>query len=148
MKFLYSIQSLLQIPEFRQKFCSNAENFFLQSTDPAEDFNVQMAKLVSGLVSGDYSKPPPFEDAEPPISNGIRPLAFRSLVGRGHPEFSSKRQQDAHEYLLHLFDKIEQQSKNGNNPIDAFRFEVNFFFIFGLLRVRIRGSWSKRLLSS
>ena len=32
---------------------------------------------------------------------------FKSLVGKGHPEFSTKRQQDAQEFLLHLFSMIE-----------------------------------------
>ena len=32
---------------------------------------------------------------------------FKTLVGRGHPEFSTKRQQDAQEYLLHLLAMVE-----------------------------------------
>jgi len=28
---------------------------------------------------------------------------FKMLVGKGHPEFSTERQQDATEYLRHLF---------------------------------------------
>ena len=32
---------------------------------------------------------------------------FRTLIGRGHPEFSTKRQQDAQEYLLHLINMVE-----------------------------------------
>lgn len=32
---------------------------------------------------------------------------FKNLVGRGHHEFSTNRQQDAAEYLLHLFSIIE-----------------------------------------
>ena len=39
--------------------------------------------------------------------NGIRPQMFKSLVGKGHPEFSTKRQQDAQEFLLHLINLIE-----------------------------------------
>lgn len=42
---------------------------------------------------------------QPPA--GIRPLMFKTLVGRGHPEFSTKRQQDAQEYLLHLLAMVE-----------------------------------------
>ena len=37
----------------------------------------------------------------------VRPQMFRTLVGRGHQEFATKRQQDAQEYLLHLFTLIE-----------------------------------------
>ena len=30
------------------------------------------------------------------------------MVGRGHPEFSSARQQDAQEFYMHLLDMIEK----------------------------------------
>lgn len=46
-----------------------------------------------GLLSGKYSVPPPAGspvDADPP---GITPLMFKTLVGKGHPEFSTKKQQ-------------------------------------------------------
>ena len=33
---------------------------------------------------------------------------LKSLIGQGHPEFSTNHQQDAHEFLLHLLDKIEK----------------------------------------
>jgi ubiquitin carboxyl-terminal hydrolase 5/13 len=32
---------------------------------------------------------------------------FKSLIGKGHPEFSTKRQQDAQEYFLHLLSLLE-----------------------------------------
>lgn len=32
---------------------------------------------------------------------------LKALVSRGHPEFSSNRQQDAHEFLLHLINLVE-----------------------------------------
>ena len=38
---------------------------------------------------------------------GIKPQMFKRLIGRGHPEFSTKRQQDAQEFILHLFNTIE-----------------------------------------
>ena len=41
------------------------------------------------------------------MPEGIRPEMFKTLIGKGHPEFSTKRQQDAQEYLLHLFGIIE-----------------------------------------
>ncbi|KAL4854620.1 Ubiquitin carboxyl-terminal hydrolase 5 [Chlorella vulgaris] len=36
--------------------------------------------------------------------HSVKPQAFKSLVGRGHPEFSSGRQQDAQEYFGHLLE--------------------------------------------
>ena len=41
------------------------------------------------------------------VSTGIRPQMFKTLIGRGHPEFSTKRQQDAQEFFLHLLTELE-----------------------------------------
>lgn len=38
---------------------------------------------------------------------GVSPRMLKALVSRGHPEFSSNRQQDAHEFLLHLINLVE-----------------------------------------
>lgn len=38
---------------------------------------------------------------------GISPRMLKALVSRGHPEFSSNRQQDAHEFLLHIINLVE-----------------------------------------
>lgn len=32
---------------------------------------------------------------------------FKNLIGQGHPEFSTKRQQDAQEFFLHLISVLE-----------------------------------------
>lgn len=80
--------------------------------------------MGTGLLSGKYSQPPPKgspADADPP---GISPLMFKTLVGRGHPDFSTKRQQDAQEFLLHLLNLIERSSRKENNPGDCFKFKV------------------------
>ncbi len=38
---------------------------------------------------------------------GIAPRMFKALVGQGHPEFSTNRQQDAQEFLLHFINMVE-----------------------------------------
>lgn len=76
------------------------------------------------MWSGKYSVPPPPGspvDADPP---GICPLMFKTLVGRGHPEFSTKKQQDAQEFLLHLLTLLERNTKNNFNPGECFKFKV------------------------
>jgi hypothetical protein len=45
-------------------------------------------------------------DTPPAEATAVRPTTFKSLVGRGHPEFSTGRQQDVAEYLLHLLDQV------------------------------------------
>lgn len=49
---------------------------------------------------------------------------FKALVGRGHPEFSTNRQQDAQEFLLHFINMVERNCRSGVNPSEAFRFLV------------------------
>jgi len=47
------------------------------------------------------------EDVNSDAQLGIRPLAFKSVVGKGHPEFSTKKQQDAQEFFLHIINVLE-----------------------------------------
>lgn len=42
-----------------------------------------------------------------PQQTGISPRMLKALVGMGHPEFSSNRQQDALEFLRHLIGMVE-----------------------------------------
>lgn len=39
--------------------------------------------------------------------HGIRPNTLKSLIGKGHPEFATKKQQDAQEFFLYLVSLIE-----------------------------------------
>uniref|UniRef100_A0A672HHQ5 Ubiquitin carboxyl-terminal hydrolase n=1 Tax=Salarias fasciatus TaxID=181472 RepID=A0A672HHQ5_SALFA len=55
---------------------------------------------------------------------GIAPRMFKALVGRGHPEFSTNRQQDAQEFLLHFINMVERNCRSGSNPSEAFRYLV------------------------
>jgi len=120
------MQVLFTIPDFCRLFHDPAEHIFqeTQAKDPTDDFLVQMAKLAKGLLSGDYS----FSESQGSdviLTPGIRPWMFRSLIGKGHVEFSTKRQQDAQEFLLHLVSSIEKNSRKiGANPCDSFKFKV------------------------
>ncbi len=51
---------------------------------------------MAALVSGEYSPAPATESANPaPVASGggIAPGILRRLLGKGHPEFSTPRQQ-------------------------------------------------------
>jgi ubiquitin carboxyl-terminal hydrolase 5/13 len=122
------MQVLFIIPDFVNKYASEANRSeYLQRAqiDPSNDFNFQMCKLADGLLSGNYSHKPVADT--PGIPKGIRPLSFKTLMGRGHPEFSTKRQQDAHEYLMHLISLYEHCSRTDpvrTNPFEALKFQV------------------------
>lgn len=49
---------------------------------------------------------------------------FKNLIGKNHPDFSSKQQQDVQEYLLHVINMLERHSRNTDNPADALKFQV------------------------
>uniref|UniRef100_A0A3P8R6B0 Ubiquitin carboxyl-terminal hydrolase n=1 Tax=Astatotilapia calliptera TaxID=8154 RepID=A0A3P8R6B0_ASTCA len=120
------MQVLFTIPDFQSKYVSNIDKIIDEApSDPTQDFKTQVAKLGYGLLSGDYSKPVP----DPGEENGgdqigIAPQMFKALVGRGHPEFSTNRQQDAQEFLLHFINMVERNCRSGSNPSEAFRFLV------------------------
>jgi len=83
-----------------------------------------MAKLGHGLLSGDHSRPPQKDQKN--HKSYIRPLMFKSLVGRGHTEFSTGRQQDALEFLQHLVSLVERNahSKGFEDPSKVFSFQI------------------------
>ncbi|XP_072934862.1 ubiquitin carboxyl-terminal hydrolase 5-like isoform X1 [Epargyreus clarus] len=115
------VQVIFRIPDFIRRFVEGAPEIFSTfPEDPVNDFNVQTAKLGVGLLSGRYS----FLNEEEGSQRGVSPHMYRQLVGRGHPEFMSKRQQDAHEFYLHLLTLIERHSRHKANPADCLKFSV------------------------
>ncbi|XP_033642208.1 ubiquitin carboxyl-terminal hydrolase 5-like [Asterias rubens] len=123
------MQVVFTMPDFLQKYANQTEAIFSSPVqDPTSDFNIQMAKLGQGLQSGKYSKEPKNvdESGEPQelSQEGITPRMFKTLIGHGHPEFCTNRQQDAEEFLLHLFNIVERNSYGTVNPCDCFKFEL------------------------
>ncbi|KAG7308444.1 hypothetical protein JYU34_005650 [Plutella xylostella] len=106
------MQVMFRIPDFIRRFVDGAPDIFgTFPDDPVNDFNVQTAKLGVGLASGRYAE-------------GVAPHMFRQLVGRAHPEFVSKRQQDAHEFYAHFLTLTERNSRNKPNPGECLRLVV------------------------
>ncbi|NXA31052.1 UBP13 hydrolase, partial [Eudromia elegans] len=127
------MQTIFSIPEFQRAYVGNLPRIFDYSPlDPTQDFNTQMAKLGHGLLSGQYSKPPVkselieqvMKEEHKPQQNGISPKMFKAFISKGHPEFSSNRQQDAQEFFLHLMNLVERNAIGSENPSDVFRFLV------------------------
>ncbi|KAH8820990.1 ubiquitin carboxyl-terminal hydrolase-like protein [Xylogone sp. PMI_703] len=123
-----SLQCLFALPQFRERYyLPQAE--LPNVNEPAQDLETQIRKLADGLLSGRYSRPnpevlPSQDQNETAYQKGLAPAMFKHLVGRGHSEFSTMRQQDAFEFLLHLF-KLITRSKHPaplQDPTAAFRF--------------------------
>lgn len=129
------LQSLFAMPEFADRYY-RPEDEVPPLSKPADDLEVQLRKLGDGLLSGRYGKPgssdviTSAEDAdEVPWQAGLAPAMLKHLVGRGHEEFSTMRQQDSFELLLHLLKLITRsqagargQYKDITDPVDSLRF--------------------------
>ncbi|KAF5329062.1 hypothetical protein D9611_013844 [Ephemerocybe angulata] len=85
-----------------------------------------MVKVADGLLSGRYSHPentaslPPshtsadrlqHERPAPVFQKGVRPMGFKRLVGKGHEEFVTMRQQDSEEFFTWLISVIGRDLK-------------------------------------
>ena len=122
------LQSLFSMPEFANRYNLPGEAP-PNAPQPAEDLETQLRKVADGLLSGRYSKPDSDivtseYTSEAPHQKGLAPAMLKHLIGRGHAEFSTMRQQDAFELLLHLLKLISrsQHIAPHTNPVDAFRF--------------------------
>lgn len=73
---------------------------------------------------------------------GISPRMLKALVSRGHPEFSSNRQQDAHEFFLHLINLVEVSE---SIPSAYSGYTVCLQSYFNLLSVAVEDKWNKAL---
>jgi ubiquitin carboxyl-terminal hydrolase 5/13 len=122
------VQCLFSLPKFQDRYFLPLEPPPATAT-PAEDLETQLRKLADGLLSGRYSYPDTNmhvlpDNPEVPHQKGLSPAMFKHLIGRGHAEFSTMRQQDAFELLLHLFKLISlsQHPAPSQDPVKSFRF--------------------------
>jgi ubiquitin carboxyl-terminal hydrolase 5/13 len=110
-----------------------------------------MHKLADGLLSGRYSHPRPappsttsqaaelsapkevnplaHDSPTPVFQDGVRPSGFKSLVGKGHAEFATMRQQDAEEFLSYLLTALRRYSHAQSTPKSS---EPTEIFSFGI----------------
>ena len=139
------IQTVFSLPSFQSRY-SNAQQHWQTCTQPlpAECLECQMYKLADGLLSGRYSHPRPVgsqEPSEPKTTNplahdspipvfqeGVKPMMFKALIGKGHEEFSTMRQQDSEEFFTHFVTSLRRQLKKEGqegtpeDPTEVFRF--------------------------
>lgn len=94
-------------------------------------------------MSGKYSA-----SHEKVESSGIAPTMFKSLIGKGHQDFSTSTQQDAQEFFLHVLNTLTKHSLNQANPADAFKFKVEDRVecgVSGKVKYAYRDEWSLSL---
>ena len=129
------LQILLSLEPFKKRYFDNAiEHLNICTKDPNECYLCQMSKIMYGLYSGLYSQkktkrlPPTDENKEGEIEeyqDGIRPSSFKLYFGKGNPDFSSNKQQDAFEYLSYLIEKMKKEEKKLDkfDPMKLFEFD-------------------------
>jgi ubiquitin carboxyl-terminal hydrolase 5/13 len=111
------IQTIFTLPSFETRYNGNAKDHSEVCTVslPADCVECQMHKVADGLLSGRYSHPASFSSVAPtaidPLQHpsptpvfqqGIKPTGFKELIGKGHEEFSTMKQQDSEEFFTHL----------------------------------------------
>lgn len=86
------LQILWTIPEFQERYINSAENIFQGApSDLSQDFLTQFAKVGVALAGEPHSGGRGCQAEND--GTMVTPLAFKTIVGRGHGEFSSSRQQ-------------------------------------------------------
>lgn len=115
------LQCLYDMPSFQARYGGGVESP-PGVAHPAQDLETQLLKIGDGLLSGRYSKPDSDvivseHSPEVPHQKGLQPSMLKHLMGRGHAEFSTMRQQDAFELLQHLI-KLITRSKHPSGLID------------------------------
>ncbi|KAA8571737.1 hypothetical protein EYC84_001715 [Monilinia fructicola] len=122
-----ALQCLFDLPQFQKRYLLPDTELPIVE-DPAQDLETQLRKLADGLLSGRYSFPDSTSPQSPSSGvadqKGLAPSMLKYLVGRGHSEFSTMRQQDSFEFLLHIFKLItrSQHTAPFEDPTRAFRF--------------------------
>jgi ubiquitin carboxyl-terminal hydrolase 5/13 len=101
-----------------------------------------MHKISDGLLSGRYSHPAShipqhpsdslMHDSPTPVfQEGVKPTGFKALVGKGHEEFSTMRQQDSEEFLSHLLTVLRRYA-HAHPSSDSTPPEPMEIFTFGM----------------
>ncbi|KAG1797423.1 uncharacterized protein HD556DRAFT_1356550 [Suillus plorans] len=152
------IQTLFSLPLFQIRYYgkgpSGTESPYVSPTAaahwenctqalPADCLECQMYKLADGLLSGRYSKPHSDHEQAPtdalahptpehtPWQAGLKPAGFKALVGKGHAEFSTMRQQDAEEFFSHLLTVLRRFNHSNTRGVSG-QSEPTESFAFGL----------------
>ncbi|KHJ34697.1 putative ubiquitin carboxyl-terminal hydrolase [Erysiphe necator] len=119
-----TLQCLFALPNFQERYYHSGD--LPNVDDPAQDLETQLRKFGDGLLSGRYSHCSNIDHGSGNNADqkGIAPSMLKALIGKGHPEFSTMRQQDAFEFLLHVFNLITRSKHVPplKDPIRSFRF--------------------------
>jgi ubiquitin carboxyl-terminal hydrolase 5/13 len=111
------LQVLMAIPSIRTRYAESADAAFgaIPLLDLNTDLEAQLCKLARFVSHGG-----PIDENEPAAT----PRLLKGIIGKGHPEFSTMRQQDAAEFFQYMLDLIEKRPGGGPDPCALFKFVV------------------------
>lgn len=126
------LQLIFSAPELQQRYLASKDSIVSSAPkDPTQDFITQMSKVAEALLTDKYV--PQGEEDDVLEKYVVAPRMLKSVVSKGHRDFSSNRQQDASEYLQHLLNAMEKAERVGLSRLAApgakdsgslFRFEM------------------------
>lgn len=118
------LQTIFSLPTFEARYNENAKSHAEVCTVPlpADCVECQMHKVADGLLSGRYSHP-----AQSVFQQGIKPTGFKALIGKGHEEFSTMKQQDSEEFFTHLITVLRRDMQKYKDRSDQGRCFFAFF---------------------
>lgn len=109
-----TFQALFGLLVFQERFRDLRAHAAICTQPPTACLECQMRKLADGLESGRYAV------GERP--QGIKPAMIKTLLGRGHAEFASMRQQDAEEFFQHLVSSLRGLPGAHEDPTQSFSY--------------------------
>ncbi|KAF8154934.1 ubiquitin carboxyl-terminal hydrolase 14 [Crassisporium funariophilum] len=141
------IQTIFSLPAFQMRYNEQSRSHSDVCTIalPADCVECQMHKVADGLLSGRYSHPahlspgapnsPNVEDhlqhpsPTPVFQQGVKPTGFKSLIGKGHEEFSTMKQQDSEEFFTYLVtvlrrDMQKYKDRSDQDPTSIFSYAM------------------------
>jgi len=127
------VQVMASLPEFRARYLAHADALLAATPAAAavDSLTAQLAKVAVALGTDKYvseeaaaalpALAPTATEAEVAAAKDeaerraslscVAPRMLRALAGRGHPEFSTGRQQDAEEYFRHLLGLMQREEQ-------------------------------------
>ena len=109
------LQTIFAFPSFQSRYGHLGDHAEICTIAlPANCIECQMRKIADGLLSGRYARISHHSksgDQAATVVSQIRPVPFKTLLGRGDPEFSTMKQQDAEEFLIHLLDMLRREKR-------------------------------------
>ncbi|KAJ7766902.1 hypothetical protein B0H16DRAFT_1412848 [Mycena metata] len=128
------LQTIFSLPAFKTRYFSPSATteHAAQCPEslPADCVECQMRKVADGLLSGRYSHPAHGVNTasnDPVFQEGLRPTGFKALIGKGHEEFSTMKQQDSEEFLGHLVTVLRRDAhkfkvRSADDPTSIFTY--------------------------